>query len=86
MTSPLDGVPGSAWHPVPCYARRTKANDRALTEVVLRTYRRMGVDPLWLHRGHCEVAKLGAGLAPLTDWMATRRLDATILSDQGAAL
>ncbi|MFJ4741107.1 hypothetical protein [Streptomyces sp. NPDC088775] len=62
------------------------ATDRALTEAVLRTCRRIGVDPLWLHRGSCLTGQLGAGPAPLTDWMAARRLDVDILSDQGAAL
>ncbi|MFD8887550.1 hypothetical protein ACFV0H_34440 [Streptomyces erythrochromogenes] len=62
------------------------ASDRALTETVLRTCRRIGVDPIWLHRGHCEVAQLGAGPAPLTDWMAARRLDVKILTDRGATL
>ncbi|MFE4384405.1 hypothetical protein [Streptomyces cyaneofuscatus] len=63
-----------------------EATDRALTEVVLRTCRRIGVDPLRLHRGFCQGAQLGAGPAPLTDWMAARRLDVEILSDRGAAL
>ncbi|MFF3556196.1 WhiB family transcriptional regulator [Streptomyces tsukubensis] len=62
------------------------ASDRALTETVLRTCRRIGVDPIWLHRGHCEVAQLGAGPAPLTDWMTARRLDVKILTDRGATL
>lgn len=62
------------------------ASDRALTETVLRTCRRIGFDPIWLHRGHCEVAQLGSGPAPLTDWMTARRLDVKILSDRGAAL
>ncbi|MFF9432041.1 hypothetical protein [Streptomyces sp. NPDC014746] len=63
-----------------------EATDRALTEVVLRTCRRIGVDPLWLHRGLCQGTQLGGGPAPLTDWMTARRLDVEILSDQGAAL
>lgn len=63
-----------------------EASDRALTEVVLRTCRRIGVDPLWLHRGSCQGTQLGGGPAPLTDWMAARRLDVEILSDQGAVL
>lgn len=63
-----------------------EASDRALTEVVLRTCRRIGVDPLWLHRGSCQATQLGGGPAPLTDWMAARRLTVEILSDQGAAL
>ncbi|MGW0670670.1 hypothetical protein [Streptomyces sp. NPDC002746] len=62
------------------------ATDRTLTEVVLRTCRRIGVDPLWLHRGLCHGTQLGGGPAPLTDWMAARRLDVEILSDQGATL
>lgn len=62
-----------------------EASDRALTETVLRTCRRIGVDPLWLHRDSCHT-QLGGGLAPLTDWMAARRLDVEILSDQGAVL
>ncbi|MFD5768247.1 hypothetical protein ACFWIN_20820 [Streptomyces sp. NPDC127049] len=56
------------------------------TEAVLRTCRRIGVDPIWLHRGSCQITQLGSGPAPLTDWMAARRLDVDILSDQGAAL
>ncbi|MDQ0935132.1 hypothetical protein [Streptomyces turgidiscabies] len=64
-----------------------EASDRALTEVVLRTCRRIGVDPLWLHRGSCQGGtQLGSGPAPITDWMAARRLDVELLSDQGAAL
>ncbi|MER6604185.1 hypothetical protein ACFWRZ_31970 [Streptomyces rubiginosohelvolus] len=62
------------------------ATDRALTEMVLRTCRRIGFDPIWLHRGHCEVAQLGSGPAPLTDWMTARRLDVKILTDRGATL
>lgn len=54
--------------------------------MVLRTCRRIGVDPIWLHRGSCQGTQLGAGPAPLTDWMAARRLDVKILSDQGATL
>ncbi|MFF9431853.1 hypothetical protein [Streptomyces sp. NPDC014746] len=54
--------------------------------MVLRTCRRIGVDPLWLHRGLCQGTQLGGGPAPLTDWMTARRLDGEILSDQGAAL
>ncbi|MGW2777324.1 hypothetical protein ACWC4C_33315 [Streptomyces olivaceoviridis] len=48
--------------------------------------RRIGVGPLWLHRGSCQTAQLGARPAPLTDWMAARRLDVEILSDRGAVL
>uniref|UniRef100_A0AAU2VVG8 Uncharacterized protein n=1 Tax=Streptomyces sp. NBC_00008 TaxID=2903610 RepID=A0AAU2VVG8_9ACTN len=62
------------------------ASNRALTEMVLRTCRRIGFDPTRLHRGHCEVAQLGSGPAPLTDWMTARRLDVKILSARGAAL
>ncbi|GHH54779.1 hypothetical protein [Streptomyces candidus] len=59
------------------------ASDRALVETIGRTCRRIGVNPFWLHRGMCEVAGIGAGPAPLTDWMAARRLDVVILSDEG---
>ncbi|ATM24836.1 hypothetical protein SMD44_p20053 (plasmid) [Streptomyces alboflavus] len=59
------------------------ASDRALTETILRTCRRIGVDPFWLHRGFCEVAGIGGGPAALLDWMAARRMDAVILSDDG---
>ncbi|MER6782222.1 MULTISPECIES: hypothetical protein [unclassified Streptomyces] len=37
-----------------------EATDRALAEVVLRTCRRIGIDPLWFHRGSCQ----GTGSAP----------------------
>ncbi|MEV6682144.1 hypothetical protein AB0N09_35585 [Streptomyces erythrochromogenes] len=63
-----------------------EASDRALTEVVLRTCRRIGLDPIWMHRGSCQATQLGAGPAPLTDWMAARRLDVKILNDRGATL
>ncbi|MGW5677001.1 hypothetical protein ACWEV4_18310 [Streptomyces sp. NPDC003860] len=41
--------------------------------MVLRTCRRIGVTPIWLHPGSCQGTQLGAGPAPLTDWMAARR-------------
>lgn len=31
----------------------------------------------------CEVTGIGAGPAPLTDWMTARRMDVVILSDEG---
>ncbi|WP_326763254.1 hypothetical protein OG978_47275 (plasmid) [Streptomyces sp. NBC_01591] len=35
------------------------------------------------HRGFCEVAGIGGGPALLTDWMAARRMDVVILSEDG---
>ncbi|MFI9060138.1 hypothetical protein ACIGXQ_37415 [Streptomyces anulatus] len=59
------------------------ASDRSLVETIQRTCRRIGVNPFWLHRGMCEVAGIGAGPAPLTAWMAARRMDTVILSEDG---
>ncbi|QCW79036.1 hypothetical protein EQG64_21795 [Streptomyces sp. S6] len=59
------------------------ASDRALTEMITRTCRRIGVDPFWLHRGFCEVAGIGGGPTPLLDWMMARRMDVVVLSEEG---
>ncbi|MFJ9079368.1 hypothetical protein ACIRO3_29620 [Streptomyces sp. NPDC102278] len=59
------------------------ASYRSLVETIGRTCRRIGVNPFWLHRGMCEVAGIGAGPAPLTEWMTARRMDVVILSEDG---
>ncbi|ALO08237.1 hypothetical protein AQF52_2642 [Streptomyces venezuelae] len=59
------------------------ASDRSLVETIQRTCRRIGVNPFWLHRGMCEVSGIGGGPAPLTDWMAARRMDVVLLSEDG---
>ncbi|MDX2395265.1 MULTISPECIES: hypothetical protein [unclassified Streptomyces] len=64
-----------------------EASERTLTEMILRTCRRIGVHPHWLHRGACrEDGQIGAGPTSHTDWMTARRLTVTVLDDQGGDL
>lgn len=64
-----------------------EASERALTEMILRTCRRIGVHPHWLHRGACrEDGQIGSGPTPHTDWMTARRLTVSVLDDQGGDL
>ncbi|MGW5124513.1 hypothetical protein ACWEQ7_10745 [Streptomyces sp. NPDC004069] len=63
------------------------ATERTLTELILRTCRRIGIHPYWLHRGACrEDGQIGAGPTPHTDWMTARHLTVTVLDDQGGDL
>ncbi|MFC5724127.1 hypothetical protein ACFP1Z_28560 [Streptomyces gamaensis] len=63
------------------------ATERTLTELILRTCRRIGIHPHWLHRGACrEDQQIGTGPTPHTDWMTARHLTATVLDDQGGGL
>ncbi|WP_190099807.1 hypothetical protein [Streptomyces griseoflavus] len=63
------------------------ATERTLTELILRTCRRIGIQPHWLHRSACrEEHQIGAGPTPHTDWMTARHLTVTILDDQGGDL
>ncbi|MFB7090796.1 hypothetical protein [Streptomyces sp. NPDC056296] len=63
------------------------ASERTLTELILRTCRRIGIQPHWLHRGACrEDGQIGAVPTSHTDWMTARRLTVTVLDDQGGDL
>ncbi|WP_281154667.1 hypothetical protein [Streptomyces sp. HYC2] len=63
------------------------ASERTLTELILRTCRRIGIQPHWLHRGTCrEDGQIGTGPSPQTDWMTARRLTVTVLDDQGGTV